>query len=52
MVHTLEQNEEKPKGLKGKLIAFFDIEQDPLVQKFKKKIEPEPEKKEDWVYTR
>ena len=51
-MHSTEQKEEENKGLKGKLVAFFDIEQDPLVKAFKKKTEPEPEKKTEWTYTR
>jgi hypothetical protein len=48
---TKEESEEERKGLKGKLIAFFDIEEDPLVKGIKNRMNP-PEKKEEWVYTK
>jgi len=50
-MHTAEKKEEENQGFKGKVVAFFDIEQDPLIKKFKEKNQPE-EKKEEWEYSR
>jgi hypothetical protein len=51
-MHSIENKEdEERKGLKGKLIAFFDIEEDPLVKGVKNRLNP-PEEKKEWVYTR
>jgi hypothetical protein len=49
-MHTAEEKEDN--SFKGKVVAFFDIEKDPLVQSFKKKTEPEEEKNNDWVFSR
>jgi len=37
-MHTIE---EKDNSIKGKIISFFSIENDPLVRMFKKKENPE-----------
>jgi hypothetical protein len=49
-MHTAE--EKKDDSLSGKLVAFFDITEDPLTKKFKEKNQPEEEKKTEWEYTR
>ncbi len=45
-MHTTEQ---KDNSLKGKLVAFFDIERDPLVKAVKGRVKPE-EKETEWEY--
>jgi hypothetical protein len=50
-MHNTEEKEGEDNSFKGKLIAFFDIERDPIVKAIKKKVEPEEEKKKEWVFT-
>ena len=45
-----EQKEEEDNSFKGKLIAFFDIERDPLVKAFKERTKPKEEKKTEWGF--
>jgi hypothetical protein len=49
-MHEIEQKEEEDNSLKGKLVAFFDIERDPLVKAFKDKTKPKEEKTSEWAY--
>ena len=53
MHEVSEQEQEEDNSFKGKLIAFFDPDKDPMVKAIKKRFAPkEEEKKEEWVYTR
>ena len=49
-MHTTEEKEDN--SFKGKVVAFFDIEKDPLIQSFKNKIASEKEKEDKWVFSR
>ena len=40
-MHNTNSEEDEDNSFKGKIIAFFDIERDPLVKWIKKKIQKE-----------
>ena len=46
-MHTLENNDEKP-SLRGKMVAFFTLESDPIIKKIKETLQSREEKKPEY----